>query len=235
MKNKIIIVFTFLLNVGIIHAQYDNFESPDIPHLKHISVEALQWGVSGNLALDKAKKHHLGFGFATAFTGYGKDFNAMFYGALLASKLTKNISLSTGYIGGPIDGIGWVHGFLLGPEYTFKNSILKPRIRLYYNYLAFGVPEIKNSHRIRLRFSMSHPISKNKKNMLIFRTEPFVYKSADGAFKEIRTTIGPYFTISKNIGVSTLYENRWSRNNSSETIRHTLSISLNLNLDRLKD
>lgn len=238
MKNKIYIIkflFTFLLCVSNIHAQYEHIESPEISHFEHIDVEVLQWSTVGTLTLDTEKKYHLGLGFSNSFEEYGKEFNSMTYIVTLNSKLTEQLSLNAGYSGGPIDKVGWIHGFVLGPEYKFKNSVLDPRLRLLYNYVAFEKSGIKNSHRIRLRLAMSHDISKKKEHKIIFRTEPFLYKSGEGAFKEIRTTIGPYFNINKHIGLSTVYENRWSEKDNSETLRHTLSISLNLNLDRLKD
>ena len=209
-------------------------EVPDVTTVTHNTTEVLQWTHFARIYLDSNKKFDFNPGYVLTFNDLGEDYQSMIYIASIRSKLMDKVRLYTVYAGGDIEHAGWLNAILIGPQFEFNGIFLNPSIRLSYNYVWFGggqdqgVPKPEDNHRIRLRFLGREPLSENQRIQLLVLAESFLYKSVEGAFKELRTNIGPYFVLNKNIGVAPVYGYRWSENDFSVVNQHSLMFYVNM-------
>lgn len=223
---------SLFLSVQFLWSQ--NLDIPQVPAPTQVSQEVLLWSASGKFSFGKDKKHDVNLGLATTFSGLGSNFESMNYVVSFRSKVTNNIRLSTLYTVSKISKAGWSNSILLGPQFEFDKVFFKPSIRLSYNYVWFGggqdpgIARPNDDHRIRIRFMGRHKITKDEKIQLILLAEPFLYKMNEGFLKEVRTNVGLYFFVNKNIALIPLYGFNWSRNDVANIYRHTIGAHMSV-------
>lgn len=147
---------------------------------------------------------------------FGGDYQLLIGLGYLRYKIEKhNLTLGAGYVGGHLDRFGYLHLPQLFAIKSFDQFILKPSIRVMYDYLFWGggqdegITRPLDNHRYRLMLGIAPKITKRIK--LIANTEPFVYQRF-GTFQETRSTLGPRFKLTETISVDALYWHRWLNN-----------------------
>lgn len=165
-------------------------------------------------------------GLQNRYLNFGKRYQVAVGTAYLRYKIAKpEITLAAGYVSGDVATLGWVHLVQFYALKEFPQLALHPTIRITSDYLWFGsgqesgvVPPVPNN-RYRVFLGVTPRLTEVVK--LVATTEPFIYQHF-GAFKEVRSTVGPRFKVTKVISTDVLYWHRWLNNGRIQLTEHAL-------------
>lgn len=165
-------------------------------------------------------------GIQNRYLSFGRDYQ--FLVGLAGVKYTHpktNTSAGLIYAFGDVDNVGNVNLFQFYFSQPFLQSTLNLTLRPAFDRLWFSKYDealqqtIPMNYRYRLFVGIKPKIS--KRVSWLINTEPFIYQNF-GYFKEIRSTTGPSFKISKRLAIDMLYWHRWLNNSALILNEHAL-------------